>query len=169
MQTELQFNVAQLLKEVTGGFRIHDIEAPIDGEIDDDVVAVVTPLVGQVKLLRTGPNILVTGQLESTIKKSCGRCLSTFTTPITIELEEEFYPLSDINTSVPIVPPPDAEQSNRIDNQHILDLSEVVRQELVLASEGLLYCQANCRGLCPHCGHDRNDGACDCEENKIDA
>ena len=164
---ELQFNVAQLLKQVTGATRQYDITATVIRTLDEDV-AVVSPLVGHVKFLRTGADILVTGVLETNVQKVCGRCLTTFEAPITIELEEEFHPTIDVTTGTALPPSPDADEANQIDAQHILDLFEVVRQDLLLESDSILYCRPDCLGLCPVCGQDRNTDPCDCKENNID-
>jgi uncharacterized protein len=164
---ELRFNVAQLLKEPTGATRSYDINTKTISQIDEDVT-LASPLVGRVKFLRTGANILVSGSLETTIQKNCGRCLAEFTAPISVELEEIFYPTIDVNTGVPLPPPPDADEANRIDPQHILDLQEIVRQDILLESDAILYCRPDCKGLCPHCGQDRNIAPCDCEVEQID-
>lgn len=165
---ELQFNVAQLLKESTGATRSYDVEAKLNEEFESDVI-VLAPLVGQVEFLRTGPNILVTGLLQTVIQKNCARCLMDFTTPVSIELEEEFYPVINVLTGTPAPIPGEVEAANLINQQNILDLSEVVWQELVVTSDGgILYCRPDCRGLCPHCGQDRNAEPCDCTENQID-
>jgi len=164
---ELQFNVAQLLKEATGATRQYDINTKSISKFDDDVV-LVSPIVGRVKFLRTGSDILVTGTLEATVQKSCGRCLTTFTTPISIELEEQFYPSVDLATGTSIPVSPDVDEANYISAQHILDLLEVTRQSFLLESDGILYCKPDCKGLCPQCGQDRNTGSCTCEDVDID-
>jgi uncharacterized protein len=164
----LEFNVAQLLKEATGATRSYEVEADLHNDFDDEELKVIAPLVGQVKFLRTGPNILATGVLETTIEKSCGRCLTTFTTPVTIELEEEFFPTLDVITGTVITQPPEIEEANLIDEQHILDLSEVVRQEILVESDNLLYCRPDCKGLCPQCGQDLNIGSCNCQNETVD-
>ncbi len=163
----LQFNVAQLLKEVTGATRSYDIEVEAAGDLDE-VAKIVAPITGQVRFLRTGSNILVTGLLETTIQKNCGRCLTEFTVPISLELEEEFYPTIDIITGSLLPQSPEADEANQIDEQHILDLWEVVRQGFLLASDDYLYCRPDCKGLCPHCGQDRNVDACNCQDDEID-
>jgi uncharacterized protein len=129
---------------------------------------VVSPLVGEVRFLRTGPEILVTGSLEGTIEKSCGRCLATFVAPVSIELEEQFYPVVDVATGTPVEAPPDADEANSINSQHVLDLYEVVRQELLLESGSILNCRPDCKGLCPQCGQDRNTDPCTCQDEAID-
>jgi uncharacterized protein len=164
---QLQFNVAQLLKEATGAARHYDLNAELDPEFDENLVAV-SPLTGYLDLLRTGRDILVTGRLATSLQKTCGRCLTEFTTPVSIELAEEFYPSLDILTGTPLPKDPEVESENYIDDQNILDMVEVVRQELVVAADALLYCRPDCKGLCPHCGQDRNVVACTCHEERAD-
>ncbi len=164
----LQFNVAQLFKEATGATRIYEINSKaVDSKLDHDV-KIVSPIVGQVRFLRTGSDILVTGRLETTVQKNCGRCLGLFTTPVTVELEEEFYPTVDVLTGAILPQKLDADEANRVDEHHILDLWEVLRQEILLASDDIRYCRPDCKGICPYCGQDRNVAPCNCEDDVID-
>lgn len=164
---ELQFNVAQLLKENTGARRTYPISTSAITHLAD--FELVAPLVGQVEFLRTGQDILVEGTFEATIEKACGRCLAPFTASVAVEIEEIFYPSLDLISGNPLPPPPDADEANRIDEQHILDLYEVVRQALLLDSESVRYCRPDCKGLCPHCGRDKNVDSCTCEDEAVDA
>ena len=50
----------------------------------------------------------------------------------------------------------------------MIDLTEVVRQHLVLALPIAPRCSSDCRGLCPRCGADRNAGTCGCDTEGID-
>jgi uncharacterized protein len=163
----LEFNVAQLLKETTGASRSYEVDVESPSELDEDLTFV-SPLTGHVRLLRTGPNILVTGRLKAIIQQTCARCLTTFARPVEIKLEEEYFPTLDIVTGMAITQPAEIEAANLIDEQHILDSSEVVRQEFLLVSDSILYCRPDCKGLCPHCGQDRNLGACSCEDEVVD-
>lgn len=163
----LEFNVAQLLKEPTGAARSFEVYVEGVDELDDKV-KVVAPVTGQVDFLRTGTNILVTGLLETTVKKDCARCLTAFTARISIELEEEFFPTINILTGEMLPKSEEVDETNFISDQHILDLSAVVQQEIYLEGDGILYCHPDCKGLCPHCGKDRNIESCDCEENIFD-
>lgn len=49
-----------------------------------------------------------------------------------------------------------------------LDLTELVRQHLVMALPMAPLCRLDCRGLCPACGADRNEGTCDCADDETD-
>jgi len=44
----------------------------------------------------------------------------------------------------------------------VLDLSETVREELILSVPEYVLCRDDCRGLCPGCGQDLNVGSSAC-------
>jgi uncharacterized protein len=50
----------------------------------------------------------------------------------------------------------------------MLDLSEAVREEVVLAIDPYVVCDPGCPGLCPKCGADLKDGDCGCTEEESD-
>lgn len=161
----LEFNVAGLLKELTGATRSYVIDEPL-GDIDPELVAV-EPVQGVVKFTRTHDGILVQGKLASVFEVECIRCLEAFHLPLTIEVEEEFHPSVDMQTgaSLPVLP---GEEDTTISPQHILNLTEVVRQLFLLAFPTMPVCTPTCLGLCPHCGRNRNLEPCDCATRAID-
>lgn len=156
----MRFHVAQLLQEPVGANREHDIcEPPRALSPDLDLRG---PLTGRVHLLRTGQGILATAQLETTVQLSCGRCLTEFEAPLALSFTEEYTPSIDINTGLPVPAPPD-EAAFRIDQRHILDLTEAVRQYALVGLPLKPLCSQECAGLCPQCGHNLNLGPCACE------
>jgi uncharacterized protein len=82
-------------------------------------------------------------------------------------VEEEYYPTIDLDTGAPL-PAPEEETPFLIDQHHILDLREAVRQQLVLAEPMKPLCRDGCAGLCPTCGADRNAGPCTCPVADVD-
>ncbi len=163
----LQFNVAQLLKQPTGARREYDINAEIptwDGELE-----LVAPLTGHVQLTRAGSGILVIGQFQTVVELVCGRCLEPFEAPVQIEVEEEFVPMVSLVTGEAAALDPDQDSANLVDEHHILDLTEIVRQDLWINLPASPLCRLDCRGLCPLCGQNLNDGSCACQEEEIDA
>jgi uncharacterized protein len=162
-----QFNVAQLLKQPTGARRVYDIAAA-DVPPLDEAVKVVAPFHGQVRLTRIGTGILVTGELQTTVELECTHCLATFLGEMRFEVEEEFRPTLDIASGTWLPPDPDQDVATLIDEHHILDLAEVVRQNLLLSLPSSPICRPDCRGLCPYCGQNRNEGSCDCRTEEVD-
>jgi uncharacterized protein len=51
---------------------------------------------------------------------------------------------------------------------HIIDLSNDVRDYLILSIPMKRLCKENCRGLCVKCGTDLNEKECECETSEID-
>jgi uncharacterized protein len=162
----VRFNVAQLLKAGAGASREYDLEEDVGGI--DPSVDVATPLVGRVKFLRTGGGILVTGHLRTEVCLPCRRCLTSVNAPVEFDLEEEFRPSIDVITGVPLPMQEDEDPVTRTDGRHILDLTEVIRQNLLLALPISALCDAKCRGLCPMCGENLNEGPCGCQHEQGD-
>jgi uncharacterized protein len=50
----------------------------------------------------------------------------------------------------------------------IIDITEDVRQTVLIAVPLKLLCREDCLGLCPHCGKDLNQGPCGCRSEEID-
>ena len=48
-----------------------------------------------------------------------------------------------------------------------IDLSVGIRETIVLSIPIALLCKANCRGLCPVCGKNKNKEKCDCKTEKV--
>ena len=162
----VRFNVAQLLKSAAGASREYDLEEDITG-IDKDL-DIVKPLRGKVKFLRTGNGILVTGHLQTEVGLPCRRCLAPVAVPVAFDLEEQFRPSIDLSTGQGVPAEGDEEEATRTDARHILDLTEVVRQNLLSILPMSALCGPQCRGLCPECGENLNEGLCRCQHEEGD-
>jgi uncharacterized protein len=158
----LTYNVAQLLRDSVGAYRNVDASAEL-GELAPELEGSGEALLsGPVRLMHTNTGVLVQGRLRGEMQMSCARCLEPVTVPLEVRVEEVFSPTIDIVTGKSIVPE-EEDQALWIDEHHILDLSEVTRQGLLLAVPMNVLCRPDCRGLCPNCGQDRNQGKCSCE------
>ena len=49
-----------------------------------------------------------------------------------------------------------------------IELDSDVRDFAILAVPMKRLCSENCKGLCPRCGENLNDGSCNCDEKIID-
>jgi uncharacterized protein len=163
----MRYNVAQLLKGPTGGVRRYSLHEEIR-QLDLDLEPT-RYLEGLVTLMRTSQGILATARLQTELGVACRRCLEPCTMEVEFDLEEEFHPVMRI-AEAPLddVPEEDNDEALLIDEHHILDLSEVVRQQLWLAGPMEALCRPDCAGLCPRCGGNRNLGECRCDETDTD-
>lgn len=151
----VRINVAQQLKSPIGEIRNYAVN-----EIAD-IAGNSIPIRGEIRLLRTDRGILAKGTLYSESKLTCSRCLGFFTFTLTLDIEEEFFPTTDVLTGASL-PSPDEPGSFTIDENNMLDLTEVIRQYEVLSSPMKPLCGEDCAGLCPTCGRNLNQASCDC-------
>jgi uncharacterized protein len=159
------FNVAQLMKASVGASLASDFHED-NVQLDDDM-KVIGPLNGHMRMRRTNQGLLVDGWVELTLELSCNRCLKDFELPMHVNFEEQFYPTVDVVSGLPLAPF-DEDEIFPIDERHQVDLTEAVRQNVLLALPMVAVCQPDCKGLCPQCGHDLNLGPCACEP-EVDA
>ena len=162
----MRYNVSQLLKDHIGATRHYPLQQDIS-DLDPSLKPL-TLLSGNVELIRTNDGILVRADLRTNVELTCSRCLTQFSTPVRFRIEEEFYPTIDISTGARLPQPDDADPATLIDVHHLLDLSEIVRQDLTLALPLVPLCRNDCKGLCPNCGTNWNDGDCDCAVQELD-
>jgi len=152
----MQFNVSQLLREPVGSKRSYEINySPEEAEYNH-------PVSGKVEFTYTNRSILVCGSLKTETELVCSRCLISFKYPVTIKLEEEYFPTIDVYSGNE-VPVPDKIENFTIDQHHILDLTEAVRQYTLLNTPMSPVCKPDCAGLCPQCGKNLNQGTCQCK------
>ena len=81
----VQINVAQQLKAPIGSTRDYKVNDVVDISGSD------SPVQGEVKLMRTDRSILVKGTIQAEVELTCGRCLSLFHCPLSLDIEEEYW------------------------------------------------------------------------------
>jgi uncharacterized protein len=159
----MEINVSQQLKASIGYSREYEVDDPVDilG------IGINNRVRGSVKLIRTNRGILVKGKFETQVPFECSRCLNVFDYPLDIVVTEEYFPVIDVNSGSPIEIP-DEPGNFIIDEHHILDLNEAIRQSALLAIPMKPLCRQDCAGLCQVCGKDLNQKQCNCEQVNID-
>jgi uncharacterized protein len=154
----MKINVAQLLKEAVGSERIYKFEELMD---ENDNV----PITGTLTLIRTSRGLLGKGTVFEHVPGICCRCLTAIDIPLNFEFTDEFFPSTDIITGQPIEK---GSNGSFIDHNHILDLTEVVRQYTVVNIPMKQLCHPSCSGICPSCGKNLNTGSCACTQQRRD-
>ena len=158
----MRYNVAQLLREPIGSTRSFDLYEAFSGaERFADHVN------GSIRLLRTHQGVLASADVRVDATLTCGRCLIEYPLDLTLSIEEEFFPIIEINTGRRLAVPLGAE-GTQIDATHTLNLTEVLRQYVITDSPMKPICQPDCGGLCPQCGANLNHQECTCSTAEID-
>ena len=151
----MRINVSQQLKASIGSIRNYKVSEIVNVAGGKSMVQ------GEVGLMRTDRGILAKGTLHTEVEVTCSRCLSLFSCPLTLNIEEEYFPIKDVVSGASL-PLPEEPGCFTIDEHHVIDLTEAIRQYALLAIPMKPLCRGDCAGLCPNCGHNLNQGPCDC-------
>ncbi len=136
-------NVAQFLMEPVGAARVIDIhldQLPLDHDLTARDIEV------HVRLTRIETGILAVGRASGIAELECVRCLTRFDTPFQSEFDAEYRPSVEVRTGEPLPLPKDSEIFV-IDNNHLLDLSELLRQVIIVALPIRPVCGPECPGF----------------------
>ena len=148
--TGLRTNVADLLHH-PGARRPVVIEAPVAGLAAGVArVAESDPLVVDVVLERVPEGIVVRGQVKGHWTGDCSRCLRAIDRELALPINELFETEPLEGETYPL-------------EGDTIDLALPVRDAVLLELPLAPLCTDDCAGLCPVCGNDRNENACDCE------
>lgn len=159
----MRYNVATLLHSPVGTTRSYEIAE--EKFLTDELL--VTGLRGKVTFIRLRENLLLQGWLEGQVSLECGRCLEAYLQPLRMEVEIEFQPSTANLTGEPL-PPPEDTSIYMIDGYHVVDLTEAVREQVLLNLPMRPLCKLDCAGLCPVCGRNLNEGPCEGHGEQVD-
>jgi len=157
----MQINVSQQLKSPIGSKRTCEVSEPVDIAGGDSKVE------GEVTLVRTDRGILAEAKLHTEVELTCSRCLTLFNCSLMLNIAEEYLPTTDVVSGASLTLP-DESGGFIIDEHHILDLTEAIRQYALLAIPMKPLCRQDCAGLCPTYGHNLNQGPCHCPSQQAD-
>jgi len=88
--------------------------------------------------------LVVRGTIEVSVKLQCARCAEFFSTTISNSAFLRVCPISE-----------------EID---FVDITEDIREDLLLHLPRFPLCSEDCKGLCEQCGINKNNQSCSCEQ-----
>jgi uncharacterized protein len=99
-----------------------------------------------------------TAKVEGEMQVHCARCNKPFVVPVKFRVHEILA----------------SEDSGIQDDETVvfsgekLDITDIVLNSFLMNVSGKYLCSEDCKGLCPKCGADLNEGKCSCDSDEID-
>lgn len=154
-------SVGKIAKEIAVEFD----PAQIDLEGEDAKLESKVEFSGQTQLVDGKAH--VRGKVTADILLNCTRCLEPVPESIEVVFDDTFVDAKD---------EPKADEfevgSDELDESLVtdgkIDVTEVVREQLLLALPEQIFCREGCKGLCPKCGVNLNLIDCKCADDEID-
>jgi uncharacterized protein len=123
------------------------------------------PIRTRLRAVRIGEMVEVEGEIRTTVRLSCGRCLAEFASPL-----ETPFTLTYAQQA-----PAAGEQSEPGAHEGVfeedgliyfqgedIDLTDGIQEQVILSLPLRALCSDSCKGLCARCGADLNTAACGC-------
>ena len=112
---------------------------------------------------QTIKDIRLAGQLSADLESDCARCLEPVATSVKRSFDLLYRPLgADAGREELSVTSAEAEIGYYQGDGLLLE--DVLREQVLLAVPVKVICREDCKGLCPQCGTNLNQGRCSCEE-----
>ena len=124
--------------------------------IDDDVRATI-------RLRAFGEAVRLQGRVDTVLSLQCCRCLECYPYSLTSQIDITLFPETDIVTEEETELGRDDLKASFFSGEEV-DLSGLIREQIILATPLKPLCREQCKGLCPQCGANLNEGDCGCEK-----
>ena len=127
----------------------------------DAGVCFLSPIYLDLDFKPSGENYLIQGHLKTEVEQLCSRCLKDYAHTIVADIcgilteDVDWYQLK-------------AQEGNIYLLDQGFNLMPLVVEAIILNLPISPHCGANCQGLCPICGINRNIATCDCEPRDTD-
>lgn len=108
-----------------------------------------------------GSEIRIRGHLRTRLEAVCDRCLGPVSLPVERDFDLFYRPVQTIAREEEVEIPADELDVGFYSGDGI-ELADVVTEQVILSVPMKLVCRAECRGLCPTCGINRNVASCRC-------
>jgi uncharacterized protein len=126
-------------------------------------------LIGQcevnLRATRAAEKVELIGGVIAEVEFECDRCLA----PVAVPIEQSFELL--------YVPPLQSGEERELGEQDlsigfyrcdVINVDDLAREQIELALPMARLCSDQCRGLCPECGANLNEGQCSCATRQVD-
>ncbi len=114
------------------------------------------PVLAEGNVRNTAGVLVMQGSIATTIHGICDRCASEFHRKVAFPIDVVLVTkLESEENEDEWVFPLEGDSA---------DLDDIVRTVFVLNLDSKLLCKEDCKGLCPQCGKNLNDGPCNCRK-----
>ena len=134
----MKIDINKILLE---GLTLEEEVNPSALDLETDIVKFLEPIKIRAEVSKITNTVTVNLSLSGSIHLNCSRCLREFNVALKKILRLNYQ----VNKSEPII-----------------DLDQDIKEEIILDYPIKPLCNPDCKGLCPKCGKNLNEGGCSC-------
>jgi uncharacterized protein len=122
---------------------------------------------GTAELSEATREILVGGHLKTRMEIACDRCLEPAVLPVEADFSLLYRPASSSPEHGEVLLHGPEVEVGFYEGEG-LELSDVLREQVLLLLPMQRVCREDCKGICPVCGQNRNQMECRCHQEPAD-
>lgn len=122
---------------------------------------------GELFIKPSKKGVVCKGKLECSVLIKCARCLKEFELVIRDEFEVLYVPLREMSFKEEVELSLEDMETGFL-KEDLFDVEEVLNERIWLSIPMKPLCKEDCKGLCPYCGKDLNEGDCGCKSEYVD-
>ena len=137
------------LKDIGGRKKVSLELEHHDLEFVNRKIEIEKPIQLELEIFNTRDSFAVEGTLKAELILSCSRCLKKYSSPVELDISEDVL-------------------KSEMEDEEELYLDEIIVDNIILSLPMKPLCSDDCKGICPECGQNLNEGECDCEVEALD-
>lgn len=151
-------DLSEIIKDYGGKI---DISIPVkmdDTEFLGESFVFEKPLEVTGTIANNTKSLELNARVEGEMQVHCARCQKPVIVPVKFRVHEIL-----------------ASDDSQVNDEEIIifsddkiDITDIVLNSFLMSVSGKFLCSEDCKGLCPKCGADLNDGDCGCDNDEID-
>jgi len=144
------------------GMEIEDEE-----NIDSKTGGIASRAALKLRVDKVGSEVRLKGEIRAGLTLECSRCLKPFGDDLVVPVDLVFVPAEAVEDEEGHELASD-EMNTGFYRDGELDLGEISGEQVLLSMSMKPLCSESCKGICPICGKDLNEGSCKCAPQKGD-
>lgn len=140
---------------------------PAEIDLNGEIVSLSGKVAFNGETQRLDEKAHVRGVINADVSLNCTRCLEPISKHLQIPFDVVFVDASEENTNAEAEVADELLDESLVENGEI-DMAEVIREQILLATPEQVFCNPDCKGLCPQCGANLNLIDCKCADDDID-
>jgi len=141
--------------------------SPAELELEQENVKLIEAVNAVGELTKGIAQIDIEGVITTRAEIECTRCLQPIENDFEIPFKASFISPEDL-TKEKEAELHESDLDVSVYKDEKIDLTELVREQIILNLPEQIFCREDCKGLCAKCGENRNLIDCKCEEKEID-
>ena len=151
-------DVSSILKEFGGKISFDDKAEIPDMNFCGSDYRFNEPLSVNGGISNTGGALGLKADVSGVMTTQCARCMKDIDVPIEFTISETLMSDNDGGTV-------SDDEDVIIFEGTAVDIDEIIENNFITSLSPRYLCREDCKGLCPKCGKDLNEGDCDCDDD----